>query len=174
VGRPAVFLDRDGTIVVDKEYLATTEGIELLPRAAEGLAALAGMGYVLVLVTNQSGVGRGYFPAAMVQAQYLRLQELLAPHRVHLAGMEFCPHGPDDGCACRKPRPGMLLTAARTLGLDCAASFMIGDKEADVEAGRAAGCRTLRMAPPGTPSRADAVVADLVAAAAWIRQATAQ
>jgi D-glycero-D-manno-heptose 1,7-bisphosphate phosphatase len=167
----AVFLDRDGTVIVDKDYLATVEGVELLPGAGEALARLAGLGFRLVLVSNQSGVGRGYFPAAIVHAQFARLQQLLLPYGVTLAHLEFCPHAPEEQCACRKPQPGMLLAAAAKLDLDCAASYMIGDKSADVGAGRAAGCRTVRLGT--TDGEADYVAPDLPAAAAWIAQQVA-
>jgi histidinol-phosphate phosphatase family protein len=162
----AIFLDRDGTLIVDKDYLATVEGVELLPGAGAGLAALAGLGFRLVVVTNQSGIGRGYFTADLVHAQFARLQRLLLPHGVALAHLEFCPHAPAASCACRKPQPGMLLAAAEKLGLDCARSYMIGDKDADVGAGRAAGCRTVRIGQP-LPG-ADFSAPDLPTAAAWI------
>ena len=165
----AVFVDRDGTIIVDKHYLADADGVELLANAGEGLRAIQDLGFRLVLVTNQSGVGRGHFDMDTVAAQHGRLRELLAPYGVQFAAIKVCPHVPDDGCECRKPKPLMLIEAAQELKLDLAASFMIGDTPADVEAGRAAGCRTICI---GTEASADHQANDLLAAAAIIGSGT--
>jgi histidinol-phosphate phosphatase family protein len=135
----AVFLDRDGTIVVDKHYLADPDGLELLPNALEGLRELRKLGAKLVVVTNQSGVGRGYFPAESVERMHERLRELLATGGVELDGIYVCPHAPDAGCDCRKPGSALFERAAGDLELDLAASFVLGDKDADVEAGRRIG-----------------------------------
>ena len=163
----AVFLDRDGTVIPDANYLATVEGVMLLPGAGEALAALARAGFLLVLVTNQSGIGRGYFTAETVAAQHRRLQELLEPFGIKFAAIEFCPHAPDTACDCRKPKPGMLLAAAGKLHVSTVASFMIGDKPADVEAGRAVGCRTVFIGPQPCAA-ADFSTPTLAAAAEWI------
>jgi D-glycero-D-manno-heptose 1,7-bisphosphate phosphatase len=138
-----VFLDRDGTIIADRGYLDTVEGVCLLPGAGTALANLAGAGLLLVIVTNQSGIGRGFFDRQMVDAQHRRLGELLAPYGVRLAAVEVCPHRPDEGCDCRKPQTGMLERAARRLDVDLRRSFMVGDKASDMAAGRAAGCVTV-------------------------------
>lgn len=135
----AVFLDRDGTIVADKHYLADPAGLELLPNALEGLRELRALGARLVVVTNQSGVGRGYFPAETVDRMHERLRELLAEGGVELDGLYVCPHAPDAGCDCRKPASGLFVQAAAELGLDLGESFVLGDKPADVEAGRRIG-----------------------------------
>ncbi|MEG6552093.1 HAD-IIIA family hydrolase, partial [Desulfocurvibacter africanus] len=113
-----VVLDRDGTIIVDKHYLADPEGVELLPGAVEGLARLAGAGLGLVVATNQSGIGRGYFGEEDLHLVNARLSEVLAEHGVHIERYYFCPHGPEADCACRKPCTGLLDQAARELGLD--------------------------------------------------------
>ena len=162
----AVFLDRDGTVIPDANYLSTVEGVALLPGAGEALGRLARAGFLLVLVTNQSGIGRGYFTAEVVEAQHARLRELLKPFGAELAAVEFCPHAPEEVCGCRKPLPGMILRAAERLGIASEASFMAGDKPADVQAGRAAGCRTVFIGRecPG----ADFCAPDLAAAAEWI------
>ncbi|NHZ48831.1 HAD-IIIA family hydrolase, partial [Nitratidesulfovibrio liaohensis] len=117
----AVLLDRDGTVIEDRHYLSDPSGVTLLPGAARGLAALAAAGARLFLVTNQSGIARGYFTEADLHACNARLDELLGEHGVSLADTAFCPHGPDDGCACRKPAPGMWLTLRDRHGL-CAAA----------------------------------------------------
>lgn len=172
MSQPAVFLDRDGTVIVDQAYLDTIEGVELLPRAARGLVAMAEMGYLLVLITNQSGVARGYFAEEMVMAQYQRLQLLLESHQVSFAAMKYCPHAPDDDCDCRKPSPAMLQEAARELDIDLARSFMIGDKTSDVLAGQAAGCTAIRIGTlaDAEDTQADYLAQDLMDAASFIKQ----
>ncbi|MFA4944195.1 MAG: HAD family hydrolase [Lentisphaeria bacterium] len=166
--RRAVFLDRDGTLIPDHGYLATVEGVNLLPGAGEALRRLHDAGFLLVLVTNQSGIGRGYFSRELLHAQHERLQELLTPHGVPLAAIDYCPHLAADACDCRKPQPGMLRRAAAALALDLRHSFMVGDKESDVAAGHAAGCRAVRIGEPGTATAAETLAADLAAAAAAI------
>ena len=167
----AVFLDRDKTLNEDPGYLSDPTAMRLLPGVLEGLSSLQARGLRLVLISNQAGVGRGYFSEATMWAVHARLEQLLAADGVHLDAAYYCQHAPWDGCACRKPQPGMLLQAARELNIDLAASFMVGDKLADVEAGRHAKCATIliRATPLDSPSTfADVVCADLVAAAAWI------
>ena len=164
--RKAVFVDRDGTVIVERSYLGSVDGVELVPGAGAALAALRESGYDLVLVTNQSGIGRGYFPAEIVQAQNQRLSELLAPFGVFFADVEICPHAPGELCLCRKPEPGLVLTAAEKLGVELRASFMIGDKPTDVVAGKRAGCRTVFLG--ACCAEADHCSGDIGAAAQWI------
>ena len=138
----AVFLDKDGTLIENVPYNVDPERIVLAPGARQACRELDAAGFLLVLVTNQSGVARGLFPEAAlagVEAQVRRLID------VPLAAFHYCPHGPDDECACRKPSPGMLLEAARDLDIDLAQSWMIGDNLDDVEAGRRAGCRAILL-----------------------------
>jgi D-glycero-D-manno-heptose 1,7-bisphosphate phosphatase len=132
--RPAAFLDRDGTLIVERNYLADPAGVELLPGAAAGLRRLAEAGYALVLVTNQSGIARGLFGDADFGAVQRRMAELLAAEGVRLDGVYHCPHHPDFSgpCTCRKPAPGLFVRAAAELGLDPARSVYIGDRLADV------------------------------------------
>lgn len=158
----AAFLDRDGTIVVDKHYLADPDGLELLPNAREGLRELRDLGARLVVVTNQSGVGRGYFPAEAIEPMNERLRELLAEGEVELDGIYVCPHAPDDDCDCRKPRTALFERAADELDIELGSSVVIGDKEADVEAGRRIGA---------TPIRIGGDADDLLAAARLVRAA---
>ncbi|WP_461210765.1 D-glycero-alpha-D-manno-heptose-1,7-bisphosphate 7-phosphatase [Desulfocurvus sp. DL9XJH121] len=134
-----VILDRDGTVIRDRHYLSDPDGVELLPGAARGLARLAGAGVRLFLASNQSGIGRGYFGLDEHQAVQARLDEVLAGAGVRLAGAAFCPHAPEDGCACRKPATGMWEDLAREHGLDAQATAMVGDKPADVSMGLNAG-----------------------------------
>ncbi|NOY82689.1 MAG: HAD family hydrolase [Kiritimatiellaeota bacterium] len=173
--RKAVFLDRDGTLVADRGYLADPEGIELLPGVAEGLAALLKAGFLLVVVTNQSGVGRGMFPMTAVEAQHQRLKQLLTDQHVELAGIEVCPHCPEDHCDCRKPAPGMLLRAARRLHLDLDSSFLVGDKCSDIQAGAAVGCRGVLVgADTGDCPLAEARFSDFGGVVAWILRRNAE
>jgi D-glycero-D-manno-heptose 1,7-bisphosphate phosphatase len=168
----AVFLDRDGTIVVDKHYLADPAGLELLPNALEGLRELRRLGARLVVVTNQSGVGRGYFPADAVDRIHARLRELLAEGGIALDGIYVCPHAPDEGCACRKPGSALFEQAADELGVELSESFVLGDKEADVEAGRRIGATPILIAPE--PGGDGPHVPDLLAAARVIRSLRAE
>lgn len=147
----ALFLDRDGTLIVDVGYPRDPAAVALLPGAADALAALPGE-VALVIVTNQSGLARGLVTPAEAAAVQAEVERQFAAAGVRFAGTYVCPHGPDDGCRCRKPAPGMLLDAARALGLDLDRSLMIGDKAADVAAGRAAGCAALRFASAPDPA----------------------
>jgi D-glycero-D-manno-heptose 1,7-bisphosphate phosphatase len=141
--KPFVVLDRDGTIIVERHYLSDPSQVELIPGAAEGLAQLAIMGLGLVVVTNQSGIGRGYFDEARLHQIHHRMCELLATHGVWLSGIYSCPHTPEDHCTCRKPRPGLVERAARELDFDPTEAFVIGDKPCDIELGQRIGAATL-------------------------------
>jgi D-glycero-D-manno-heptose 1,7-bisphosphate phosphatase len=140
--RPAVFLDRDGTIIEDEGYLADASRVRLLPGALDALRAFRERGLALVVVSNQSGIPRGLITPAQHAEVDARVKAVLADAGVPLDAAYYCPHLPDAGCACRKPLPGMLEQAAREHGLDLARSLMVGDKMSDVAAGRAAGCVT--------------------------------
>ena len=140
--RQFVVLDRDGTIIVDRDYLSDPSQIEFLPGAVRGLRLLLKMGLGLVVLTNQSAVGRGFFDEAQLDLVHRRLRELLKAEGVQLGGIYFCPHTPEDGCSCRKPNPGLIERAAKDLDFDLRASFVIGDKAADVEMGRRVGATT--------------------------------
>ena len=151
--RRAVFLDRDGTLIEDVGYPRDPDLVRLLPGVAEGLAALRKAGFLLVVVSNQSGIGRGLVTREEAAAVHDRVVQELRGRDVELDVVRYCPHAPDDSCACRKPAAGLLLAAGRELALDLAGSFMVGDSPADVEAGRTAGCRTILL---GKASGADA------------------
>ncbi|MGQ0634645.1 MAG: D-glycero-alpha-D-manno-heptose-1,7-bisphosphate 7-phosphatase [Planctomycetaceae bacterium] len=140
-----VLLDRDGTINVERQYLSHPRQVELLPGAAAGLRAMQAAGLGLIVVTNQSGIARGYFDDERVDAIHRHLEKLLVAEGVTLEAIFYCPHAPDDGCACRKPRPGMVRAAAREYGLDPARAFVIGDKPCDIELGRAVGATTVMV-----------------------------
>jgi D-glycero-D-manno-heptose 1,7-bisphosphate phosphatase len=145
VTRRAVFLDRDGTLIDELGYLGDPDGVRLFPGAARAVRKLNEAGWATVVVTNQSGVARGLFTREDVDAVHARLAELLAAEGARLDLVLYCPHHPEHGggelgvrCDCRKPEPGLLLQAARRLGLDLRASWTIGDSQRDLEAGRRA------------------------------------
>jgi len=141
--RGVVVLDRDGTINVERHYLADPDQVELTEGAGEGLRHLRDLGCELLVVTNQSGVGRGYFTEATLDRIHDRLVERLAAEGVRLSGIYVCPHVPEDGCRCRKPGTALLEQAARERGFDPRDAFVIGDKASDVAMGRRAGSTTL-------------------------------
>jgi histidinol-phosphate phosphatase family protein len=145
--RPAIFLDKDGTLIEDVPYNVDPARIRLAPGARGAVAAWRAAGYALVVVTNQSGVARGLFPESALAPVRTRIEALLG---AGLAGFFWCPHHPDGpvaryamACHCRKPAPGMLQRAAAALDLDLGRSWMVGDILNDIEAGNRAGCRTI-------------------------------
>jgi histidinol-phosphate phosphatase family protein len=139
--RKAIFLDRDGTLNEDPGYLRDPAQIKLLPEVGEALALLKGLGFLLVVVTNQSGIGRGLIQTSALPLIHKRLDELLKPYVSKIDLYQICPHHPDDRCECRKPKPKLILDAAHILGIDVSRSYMIGDKSGDLGAGFAAGCK---------------------------------
>ncbi|MFN3077243.1 MAG: D-glycero-beta-D-manno-heptose 1,7-bisphosphate 7-phosphatase [Alphaproteobacteria bacterium] len=138
-----VLLDRDGTINFDAHYLSSPDQLKLLPGAGAGLRRMSALGLGLVVVTNQSGIARGYFTLDQLDAIHERLHRMLAAEGVRLDGLYVCPHGPREDCSCRKPRPGLVERAVAELGFDPAQGFMIGDKVADVKLGQAVGAETV-------------------------------
>jgi histidinol-phosphate phosphatase family protein len=149
---PAVFLDKDGTLIEDLPHNADPGRIRFAPGALEGLKRLHAHGFMLLVVTNQAGVALGLFQESALRRVERRLQTLVADAGVALAGMYWCPHHPAGSvgryaieCGCRKPQPGLLRRAARELDIDLERSWMVGDILDDVEAGRRAGCRTVLL-----------------------------
>lgn len=146
----AAFFDRDGTLIKDVAYLSDLAAIELLPHVVDFCCALQKKGYLLFVVTNQSGVARGFFDELFVQKTHVYLADLFAKQGVFFTHFYYCPHHPDIGkkqgyqkkCLCRKPSPGMLHKAAKEYDLDLSRSIMFGDKIIDIEAGVAAGCKS--------------------------------
>lgn len=163
----AAFLDRDGTLMIDRGYLGDPDGVELLPGVIDALKTLKSHGYLLIIVSNQSAVGRGMHPLEAIDAVNARMEQLLAAEGVQLDAILYCPHAPEEKCECRKPKPGLLLEAARRFNLDLAQSVMIGDAVRDIEAGIAAQCRYnfLIQDPPQTSQQNGCfIVPDLPAA----------
>lgn len=141
--KPAIFLDRDGTLIEERHYLSEPAQVALFPGTAEALATLAGAGFALVIVTNQSGIGRGLFTEDQLQAVHRHLEATLGTLGVRLDGIYHCPHAPEQVCDCRKPQPGLVDRACAELDLDPAASFVIGDKPADVALAVRVGARPI-------------------------------
>jgi D-glycero-D-manno-heptose 1,7-bisphosphate phosphatase len=148
VGRPAAFLDRDGVLNHDRGYVHRVEDFAWVDGAREAIALLRASGYLTIVVTNQSGIARGYYDEAALSRLHRHLQQELALVGTQIDAWYFCPHLPDATrpayrlvCECRKPRPGMLLQAAREHHIDLGASLLIGDKHTDLAAGHAAGVR---------------------------------
>ena len=178
--RAAVFADRDGTLVIERGYLSDPADLELLPGVPEGIHDLHAGGFAVVVISNQSGVGRGFFPLSRVYEAMARLRHVLRARGAELDAIYFCPHRPEAGCDCRKPGIGLLLRAADDLQLSLASSVFVGDKLLDVQTGHNAGCRavlvqsgygrdearqldaTPEMDPP------DKICEGFAAAAAWI------
>jgi D-glycero-D-manno-heptose 1,7-bisphosphate phosphatase len=172
--RPAVFLDRDGTLIEEVGWLSDPDGVAIIPGVPDALRRLADAGFVLVVVSNQGGVARGLFTEDHIRAVIGRVVELLGDAGTTLTAWYHCPHHPEFGppCDCRKPAPGMLLDAAREHDLDLGRSWMVGDHLVDVEAGLAAGARPIKVRTghgmlhgDGEPEPDVPVVADLPAAA---------
>lgn len=172
MGSRAVFLDRDGVLVIpefcDRRSYAPKrlEDFRLYPDALRSVSSLKAAGYRVIIVTNQPDVGAGIVERAVVEAMH---QQLL--RELPVDDIEVCYHTKQDGCDCRKPKPGMIMRAARRHAIDCANSIMVGDRASDVEAGRAAGCRTIFIDlgyRDENPERPDHVVSSLGEAAAVI------
>jgi D-glycero-D-manno-heptose 1,7-bisphosphate phosphatase len=173
-----VVLDRDGTIVVDRDYLADPEALEFLPGAAEGLRHLHRRGYRLVIISNQSGIARGLFSLERLEQINARLIAMARGAGADIAGIYCCPHSPEQDCNCRKPKPALLLQAARELGFEPARAVVVGDKASDVELGRRVGARTVLISSATQPdaassSGADHIARDLREAARFIEALTA-
>jgi D-glycero-D-manno-heptose 1,7-bisphosphate phosphatase len=174
-GAQAIFLDRDGVLNEDipGSFVMSLDELRVIPGAPEAVARLNAAGFVTVVITNQSGVGRGLYTEDALQGIHDRLRELVAEADGAIAGFYYCPHVPDAGCDCRKPGTGMIARAAADLGLDPSRSWMIGDKPSDIECGHAAGCRTAFVLsglsptynPNEFPVKPDRIFADLAAAA---------
>lgn len=139
----AVFLDRDGTLNYDPGYIKKPSELILLPGVPEGLQQLAAQGYELIVVSNQSGIGRGLFSVKDLDAIHTYFNDLLRPHAIQIRSFEYCPHKPEDRCSCRKPSPKLIQDVARRYSIDVSKSFMVGDRYRDLLSGSRAGCRGL-------------------------------
>jgi D-glycero-D-manno-heptose 1,7-bisphosphate phosphatase len=171
---PAVFLDRDGTLMRDVDYCGDLKDVEVFEGVPAALRKLKECGYKLVVITNQSGIARGYFTEEQYRAVEAEVSRQVGEGLIDAT--YFCPHLPENGCRCRKPSPEMIFQAARDHRIDLARSFFIGDKKSDLQCGRAAGVKTI-LVRTGYGKETDHALADLVAqdlnhAADWILNAT--
>jgi D-glycero-D-manno-heptose 1,7-bisphosphate phosphatase len=184
----AVFLDRDGTINEEVGYVNHIERFVLLPRVAQAIRILNQHGWKAVVVTNQSGVARGYFPESLIQRVHQKMQDLLRKEGAHFDGIYYCPHHPDIGvppyrqkCRCRKPAPGLIEGAVKALDIDCAQSYMVGDRGVDIEFAHQIGVKAILVLTGYGKGeweyfgdqwkvRPDHVAEDLFEAVRWILQ----
>jgi histidinol-phosphate phosphatase family protein len=141
----AVFFDRDGTLILDRGYMSHPSQVELMAGAPEVLKSLRANRFQIVITSNQSGVGRGLMTASDAEAVTAELLRQLALQGASVDAVYYCPHAPEDGCECRKPKPGMLLRAARDFGIELKESFIVGDKPSDCEAGQSVGCQPIYL-----------------------------
>ena len=155
----AVFVDRDGTLNPDLHYLADADRLEIFRGVVPGLRRLRAHGYLLVCVTNQSGVDRGFYRVEDVERIHRRLNDRLAAEGAGLDAFYYCPHAPERGCACRKPGTLLFETAAQELGISFSGSAIIGDRALDVEAGEKLGLETAIAVPPGHLASVEAELA---------------
>jgi len=171
----AVFLDRDGVLMRDANYVGHIDQVEVIDGAPQALRGLQDAGFRLFVVTNQSGVGRGYFTREAVEEIHKLLNRHLGAAGVRIDRYYVCPHHPEDNCDCRKPKPKFLFEAAREYGLDLSRCFMIGDRPSDIQCGRNAGTTAILVLTGAGHETLDAhevvldhVADDIGAAAAWI------
>lgn len=174
-----MFVDRDGTIAEEVGYLNHASRFRLLPNAAAAIRRINEAGLPVIVTTNQSGVGRGYFPESLVGTIHELMTQQLAAAGAHLDAIYYCPHTSADGCDCRKPKTGMLKQAAREHAVDLKGSFVVGDRYADIELAHRAGARSILVRTgygegeflwnsPKWPLKPEFVAADLADAVHWI------
>ena len=174
-----MFLDRDGTIAEEMGYLNHAERFRMFPCAGPAIRRLNEAGLAVIVVTNQAGVARGYFPESLVQDVNERMQRELRAEGARVDGVYYCPHSSRDGCNCRKPKTGMVERAARELYLDVPCSYVVGDRYSDMELAFLAGCKSIFVRTgyglgeetwhaKDWPRQPDAVVDDLQCAVDWI------
>ena len=188
MSRPAVFVDRDGTLVEERGYLERLVDLRIFPWTGDAVRLLNRAGFAVVVITNQSGVARGMFDEAFVHEVHREIDRRIAPARVD--GYFYCPHLPEarderyrSACDCRKPRPGLITRACHELDLDASRSFMVGDRWLDVQCGRAAGVRPILVrtghgaheeASIASSVQADAILNNLMEAVGWILRSSSR
>lgn len=143
MGLKGIFFDRDGTLIEDKGYVHKVEDLRLLPGAGEAISCLFKAQFLIFIVSNQSGIGRGFYSEKEAEALNEAMRCELEAEGGKIAAMRFCPHTPEDNCSCRKPKPGMILKLAEEFDLFLPESWTVGDRKSDVEAGLAAGTRVV-------------------------------
>jgi len=169
----AVFLDRDGTIAKDVHYCRSPDDFELLPTVPQAIKLLNDNAFKIVIITNQSGIARGYFTEETLTQIHDKLKRELAIHGAWVDAIYYCPHHPNDNCECRKPGTALFFRAAAELSIDLQNSYVVGDMQMDIDAGKKLGCHTILVTTGpqkgsdiGDP--ADYIAPNLVAAAKWI------
>ncbi|OVE77436.1 hypothetical protein BVX98_02745 [bacterium F11] len=172
---PAVFLDRDGTILKERGYLKEAHKMKFYPFVFRALRSLQKKGFRLILITNQSGIGRGYFTRLQIDRIHKCFGKVLKRHGIKLAGIYLCPHHPRAGCSCRKPKPGLIKKAAKAHSLDVKRSYMIGDQLRDMRLSRAVNTKGVlvltgagRLSQEKAKVWANKVTSNLLTASQWI------
>ena len=143
--RHAVFLDRDGTLNEDEGYFHEADKLVMYPGVPEALYSLKKMGFLLIVITNQAGIGKGLYPVTAMEMVHNALQSRLAPFQAKIDDFFYCPHTEEQNCECRKPKPGMILAARDKYNINLKESYVVGDKISDLQAGRAVGCYTVQV-----------------------------
>jgi len=154
----AAFIDRDGTMVLDKHYLADPRGLDIIPTVPEGIKKLNDANVPVIVITNQSGIARGKFDEATLELIHQRLFEILEDSGAIVNGIYYCPHMPNAGCDCRKPKPGMLLRAKEEHGFDLRRSYVIGDRMLDIEMAHSVGAIGVLVPEPGDQYHVDSEI----------------
>lgn len=168
----AVFLDRDGTMAKDVPYCSRPQDFKLFPDTAKAVRLLNEHGFKVIVVTNQSGIARGYFTKETLAEIHQKMKEELAKEGAWVDAVYYCPHHPDDNCDCRKPKPKLVLQAAKDYDIDPKQSFVVGDLQMDIELGKAVGCKTILTGDPSAigseQAMPDAIIPNLLEAARTI------
>ena len=175
----AIFIDRDGTINLDVRYLNDPNRLQIHPGVARGIRMLSDRGFKVVVITNQSGIARGYFTRETLYRIHERMMSELAGAGARIDAIYYCPHRPEENCDCRKPRTGMFNKAIRELNIDPCISYTVGDRILDIQAGKSVGCVTVLVPEKGREDEAqrelqnssiapDHICADFLSAARWI------
>ena len=169
----AVFLDRDGTIARDVPYCSRPEDLEILPTVPQAIRLLNQHGFKVVVVTNQSGVARGYFSKETLRNIHDKMSDELARQDANIDAIYYCPHHPDDNCQCRKPKTGLLTQAAMEHNIELSTSFMVGDTEIDIVSGNTVNCKTILVTTgpkrgEDVVTRPDYIAESLLDASQWI------
>lgn len=177
MGRKAVFLDRDGTIVEDVNYCSRVEDLHILPGVAEAIKLLNRDGFKVVVITNQSGIGRGYFNENTLAQIHGKMHCELSKHGAKVDLIYYCPHHPDDGCECRKPKISLFLQAAKKLDIDIGRSSVVGDRQMDIDAAKTLGCKSVLVTTGPLKAKditdpPDFTAGNLLEAARWIIRET--
>lgn len=158
--KKAVFFDRDGVINKErKDYVKTIHELEIFPNVAKAIKLLKNQGFFIVVVSNQSAINRGLTSHDNVKAIHNKLQEFLQQNETSIDAFYYCPHRPDENCECRKPKPGLLLKAIKELKIDPSQSWIIGNNESDITAGKNVGCRTIKV---DSPTNLDAAIEQIL------------